>query len=159
VDHVTGRWLARDAVRFKAGSMNLFLHAGADPLNAVDATGLATYRCRKPIRGGHFENDRGGPGLLYHEYVCIWQGNTPMCNGQSGNGLFIGPGHPSNDYWNPALCDEVREDDLCFESCTAGHLLGERSFYEFTGTFGENCQGFADRILNDCDAKCSQSLP
>src|SRR5690606_20560987 len=133
VEHISGRWFARDPVRFKSGQMNLFLHGDADPLNALDATGLATYRCERPL--GDYSNvdtpeDRrnfadvpGNP--LYHEYVCVKQGNHTICNGQGpsgggGGGYINSPGRPTNDQWSMYRCRRSHEDDLCLESCLGG---------------------------------------
>jgi RHS repeat-associated protein len=37
-DPVTGRWIAKDPIRFGGGT-NLYVYAGSDPVNSVDSTG------------------------------------------------------------------------------------------------------------------------
>lgn len=39
-DPETGRWTAADPIRFAGGAANLYVYAGADPVNGVDQTGL-----------------------------------------------------------------------------------------------------------------------
>jgi RHS repeat-associated protein len=38
-DAETGRWTAKDPVRFDGGDVNLYLYAGGDPVNSADRTG------------------------------------------------------------------------------------------------------------------------
>lgn len=172
VEHRIGRWTARDPVRFKSGQMNMFLHAHGDPLNAVDATGLATYRCTRPL-GDHdpYGDDLGGPGPLHHEYPCIWQGSHVICDGQTSDSgkPFGSDGASSGDNWNPNRCQKVREDDACFESCVASELQsgahpsydiggfgqGERRHSRGKGMTGRNCQGYARDVSRECDNACS----
>jgi RHS repeat-associated protein len=39
-DPQTGRWTAKDPVRFAGGDENLFIYSGDDPINLVDPSGL-----------------------------------------------------------------------------------------------------------------------
>jgi RHS repeat-associated protein len=39
-DPVTGRWTAKDPMRFRGGMMNLYVYAGLDPINRSDPSGL-----------------------------------------------------------------------------------------------------------------------
>jgi RHS repeat-associated protein len=47
-DPMTGRWTAKDPMRFDAGPANLYLYAFGDPVNLVDPTGLQTIGPGKP---------------------------------------------------------------------------------------------------------------
>src|SRR5690606_34273003 len=103
-----------------------------------------------------------------HSYVCIWQGGEMICGGHiSKDNEMFGPGAASSDNWNPARCDKVKEDDLCFESCLAGHILyGDHPDYNLLGfedggpfgVDGRNCHGWMDEKVHDCEAKCA-ALP
>jgi RHS repeat-associated protein len=39
-DAQTGRWTARDPIGFRSGQTNLYVYAGADPINWIDPSGL-----------------------------------------------------------------------------------------------------------------------
>ncbi len=160
VEHDRGRWLARDPIRFKSGSMNLFLHAGGDPLNALDATGLATYRCERPLRdydNTSMDDDRkNGPDVsgnpFYHEYTCVQQGKHMICNGH-------GPRGPTHDVYSPYRCDKTHEDDVCLESCVASRLeSNERPDYSYQGDpFGPpNCKDWARTNIAECEDACGR---
>ena len=162
VDHETGRWTTRDPVRFKAGSMNLFLHAGADPLNALDPTGLATYRCRRALGDHDKYSDSTGVGPFRHDYLCVQQGDHMVCNGmgQTGDGFLYSDGRPTNkvdgsgpDQFHQLRCRKIREDDPCIESCIASRLLsGTRPDYS---GIGYNCQSYARHVSNECALECA----
>jgi RHS repeat-associated protein len=42
-DPAAGRWTAKDPIRFGGAQANVFAYAGSDPINALDATGLARW--------------------------------------------------------------------------------------------------------------------
>jgi RHS repeat-associated protein len=50
-DPVVGRWLQRDPILFGGGDSNLFSYVAQDPVNLVDASGLATDLICRPVGG------------------------------------------------------------------------------------------------------------
>jgi len=154
---MAGRWLSSDPVRFKSGSANLFLHAGADPFNALDATGLATFRCERPLAG-----TRRDLGPAKHEYICVQQGDHIICNGHTAKNSenpILGPSRPTNDkdgggpyQLSVERCTKVRDDDTCLESCVGSRLESrDRPGY---GILSYNCQTWVKHVLNECTLDC-----
>ena len=56
-DPVTGRWTAKDPIRFYGGDSNLYAYVGSDPINWVDTTGNSKRRAGDPASR---YNNRGG---------------------------------------------------------------------------------------------------
>jgi RHS repeat-associated protein len=50
-DAETGRWTGKDPARFGGGGTNLYAYVGSDATTLGDATGLAVYRCSRPLQG------------------------------------------------------------------------------------------------------------
>jgi len=44
----TGRWTAKDPLRFEGGLTDLYSYVGSDPTNLTDPAGLDVYRCQRP---------------------------------------------------------------------------------------------------------------
>lgn len=42
-DPISGRWTAKDPIKFRAGDTNIFAYAYSDPINRTDVSGLASY--------------------------------------------------------------------------------------------------------------------
>jgi RHS repeat-associated protein len=66
-DSTTGRWMAKDPLRFTGGLANLYGYVGADPVNRLDPLGLAAY-CSYSIADGHLVCDDGSGKVLADEY-------------------------------------------------------------------------------------------
>lgn len=45
-DAQTGRWVAKDPIRFEGGDTNLMAYVGSDPVNAIDPEGLMYIAAR-----------------------------------------------------------------------------------------------------------------
>jgi RHS repeat-associated protein len=163
-DPGTGRWTAKDTLRFEGRLTNLYSYVDADPVNDADADGLLTYKCTKPLDalGGKLApkgQRRTGPDTwgnpLYHQYLCVQEkGKAPVCGGQTqANNKPYGPGAKSKDVFVPGRCDVVREDNVCLESCLLKKFDGPRPWYGLIGP-GTSCQKWADDALNSCSTQC-----
>jgi RHS repeat-associated protein len=155
-DPQSGRWLSKEPVRFLGKDPNL------DPINGRDLTGLETYVCRKPLDalGGTDDptNQRNGPDMwgnpLYHQYICVVQGNNVICGGQSGGGKPYGSGAPSRDSFGDNRCEPEQDDNTCLESRLASKILSpSRPYYGLVGP-GTNCQEWADDTMSQCKSQC-----
>jgi RHS repeat-associated protein len=164
-DPVTGRWTAKDPLRFGGGSANLYSYSDGDPVNDSDPDGLVTYKCTKPLDalGGEKApkgKRRTGPDVwgnpLYHQFLCVQEkGKTPVCAGLTQeNGNPFGPGAKSKDVFIPGRCDVANDDNACLESCLLKKFDEPRPWYGVTG-IGTNCQHWADVVFNDCSRQCS----
>jgi RHS repeat-associated protein len=51
-DAETGRWTAKDPIRFAGRDTNLFGYVFSDPINQIDPTGLTTYPAAGPVTSG-----------------------------------------------------------------------------------------------------------
>ncbi|WP_437967423.1 DNRLRE domain-containing protein [Sorangium sp. So ce260] len=162
-DAEVGRWASMDPILFRGGSSNLYEYAANDPVNRRDPSGLTTFTCRKPLDviGGTDDstNQRNGWDVwgnpLYHQYICVLQGDEMICGGQSSQGgVAYGPGKPSEDDFHHERCEEVEPDNTCLESCLATAILSpERPDYGVIGP-GTNCQEWADDTLEECRDYC-----
>lgn len=59
-DAETGRWTAKDPIRFKGGDTNLFGYTLGDPVNFIDPSGLFN-----PVKGGVALLNAANAGRLY----------------------------------------------------------------------------------------------
>lgn len=160
-----GRWVSKDPILFKGLSTNLYAYVFSDPLNDRDPSGLVTYDCKKPLDAlggtGDPENQRNGPDVpgnkLYHEYLCVVQGEHIICGGQSqAEGKPYGPGAPSKDEFSDYRCKPIRDDDTCYEDCIASAILDpSRPDYGLLGP-GTNCQEWAGSTLKACQKACAR---
>ncbi len=48
-DAVTGRWTAKDPIRFLGGDANLYTYLADDPVNSVDPFGQHGPKCQEPV--------------------------------------------------------------------------------------------------------------
>jgi RHS repeat-associated protein len=67
-DAVTGRWTAKDPIRFAGGDTNLYMYARNDPMNARDPRGTTSEKCM----------DCHGQCQEEYEW-CIEHGGPPIC--------------------------------------------------------------------------------
>lgn len=42
-DPATGRWTAKDPIRFQGGDTNIYVYSGSNPVNFIDPSGLRAY--------------------------------------------------------------------------------------------------------------------
>lgn len=118
-------------------------------MNALDATGLAIFRCERPLSG-----TRRDLGPAKHEYICVQQGDHIICNGHTAKNSenpILGPGRPTNDkdgggpdQLSVERCTKVRDDDTCLESCVGSRLESrDRPGY---GILSYNCQTWVKHV-------------
>jgi RHS repeat-associated protein len=94
-DPETGRWTAKDALRFAGGDPNLYLYVGNDPVNSTDPTGTFSPTIATGLLAGAFagiEAWRGG-------------GDKMTIARAAAFGFFIGliPGYGFGGVSNPIL--------------------------------------------------------
>ncbi|MGH8467797.1 MAG: RHS repeat domain-containing protein [Gammaproteobacteria bacterium] len=83
-DPETGRWTAKDPIRFSGGDTNLYGYVLNDPLNFVDPLGL--------------QGDDTASGSL-----------PPLERVHSNETILSGSNRPSYDYWNSKSTNEIVE--------------------------------------------------
>jgi len=171
-DANTGRWLAKDPIRFGAGDSNIFAYVGGDPVNSLDPEGLATYLCRRPIKEGYMKgistSDWWNP--FHHEYVCVTDergrvtcggftnGKQPGSSGGALPNWFGNPGRPSGEKQSRegqkgSVCTKVHEDDSCVEKCVRKQLAKSDRPPWVIGL--EDCQSYARRTISNCIQACN----
>lgn len=158
----TGRYLRADPLELKTG-LSLFDYALGNPLTFTDPLGLATVMCQRPLAGLPLRQGRkNGPDWpfnpLFHQYICIVNGEVRDCGGQTvaqGEGFF-GPGEPTipdADFFSPDRCDEVAPDDFCLETCLRQKFGEPRPHFGLVGP-GTNCKEWANNAFADCQTFC-----
>ncbi len=65
-DVFTGRWTAKDPIRFGSGDTNFYEYVSTDPVNLLDPWGLIVYKGSRAIKG--FEKQYGP---WHHEFIYI----------------------------------------------------------------------------------------
>lgn len=150
-DPATGRWTAKDPILFEGGDENLYGYVAADPLNAIDPSGLYQV-CTRPLNGLS-----GEYGPLFHQYLCA----NGVCGGQdaTNSGYWDSPGKNSNDGASGSTgvtCKEGPTDNKdCMDKCIAGAIGGSRPRYNVVNlNGGVNCQKWADDTVGRCAAQC-----
>jgi uncharacterized protein RhaS with RHS repeats len=93
---VTGRWTAKDPIRFDGGDANLFGYVANNPINWVDPEGLEVLVCNRNVSGFPFVGN--------HAYA--WDTTTNSAEGMRGSS---GSGEASNERGRAGgdSCNEV----------------------------------------------------
>ncbi|HYD50917.1 MAG TPA: RHS repeat-associated core domain-containing protein, partial [Terriglobales bacterium] len=163
-DPTLGRYVQSDPIGLWGG-LSTFGYGDLMPNRKIDATGLATYICKREL------GVRPGTTPLpiwNHRYVCV---DTPVgmvCGSTDPSGAVpadniwprVGtPGQPTSsdwDYYDERSCKKEKDDDSCVEGCIAGKILSkERPWYQI-GPNGTDCQEWVDQVLDECSARCSK---
>ena len=150
-----------------AGGWNRLRSAGGDGINNFDPTGLSTYVCTQPLHSlGTFGRFIYSPPAnpFYHKFIGILRpDNSVFTGGQDRASGPWGPGRPSQGdavAGAGAECHKVANDNECLEACLIRQFSAPRPYYSlgFQGlTGGQNCQGWADVTLAQCQLKCKGS--
>ena len=135
-----------------------------DPVSGTDPTGLETYMCTQPLHAlGSVGRLLYSPSSnrLYHQFIGVIRPNgSVVTGGQDRAEGPWGPGRPSTDdgvLGSGAECTKVADDNECLEQCLIGVFGAPRPKYSFALqglTGGQNCQGWANSTLEQCQASC-----
>jgi RHS repeat-associated protein len=141
LDVTTGRWIAKDPIRWGAGRTNLYEYVGNDPINGQDPTGLAVYACQE------YQRD-------FQHWWWIYYGFSHAYVQTDANTFGL---YPTDNFGDPT---EVRRDysDLGTQVCQAIPDVDEDCVNEYAmygsqyGDYGlgNNCGTFVADVLNAC---------
>lgn len=70
-DAQTGRWTAKDPIRFAGGDTNLFGYVFSDPVNFIDPTGLLTYEDAREKAMRDLLRNQQEHGVEFSCYICL----------------------------------------------------------------------------------------
>jgi RHS repeat-associated protein len=162
-DPSVGRWTARDPALFGGGDPNLYGYVLGDPVNLSDPSGLDTFDCTIPLRGGRVPDGQRRLGILYHEYLCVIDGNYNVtCGGQGAadNANWLDkikktvPGTNDPRAFVRKKCPLV-DRRACVDKCVKDYIAGPRPPYnDFSQHGGVNCQSWAQGVLAICKSRC-----
>jgi len=135
-DASMGRWTSKDPKRFGAGQWNLYVYVNNDPIRWIDPHGKDTYSCTRPL-GALIPQ----VGPLYHEYVCIVEGDQVICGGFTPSGSPFGssgrPTTPQLDYFDDIRCGKRSDSNSCVDDCVATVASSpDRPWYNVVDTSG-----------------------
>jgi hypothetical protein len=157
-----GRYTRPDPIGLASG-WNLYGYVWQNPAGLADPLGLATFMCTRPLQKLPDAGRKSGPesrlNPLYHQYICIRNGEVTECGGLTGP--LYGHGRsssPQDDFFTPNFCEEVEPDNLCIERCLTRNFGEPRPFYGLAGP-GTNCQEWADDRLLACRIVCRPRPP
>jgi RHS repeat-associated protein len=166
-DPSLGRYIESDPVGLKAGT-NTYGYVEATPLVAFDFLGLATFQCRRPLKGRAGADQRNGPDVpgnfSYHQYSCVDsypKGLGFTCGGQGpasdslGN-FFYGKGKgadPGRDFFHPSACTKTQDDNECFETCLKRQWKRDRPNYGWPFA-GRDCKEYDEDVNSTCRKEC-----
>ena len=165
-DPATGRYVQSDPIGL-AGGINPYAYGASSPLIYDDVFGLQTYMCTQPLHALGGTGLRSGPDIwgnpLYHKYICVPDGNDSIvCGGQDRAGGPFSPGIPSKDTFKENGCKVVEPSNDCIESCLRETIQDPQRprYWLFGGgrNGGQNCQQWADTIIDKCRRQCKTAM-
>ena len=152
-DASTGRRTSKDPIRFRGG-MILYRYVGNDPVNWRDPKGKAVWDCTVPLKlMNPFQSSS-----LYHEYVCVTQGDELICgsfNPTAGGigSMFGSPGQmirTTNSI--PTICKDATPDNTCIDDCVA--TVAQSPDCPWYDVRSNQCQDWTQSLINYCKAEC-----
>jgi hypothetical protein len=163
-DTFVGRWTTKDPIGFAGGDTNLYGYVFGDPVNLSDPSGLATFECTKPLKtlGPWGGTRKTGPDFsfnkLYHEWLCVKDGQVISCGEQNHEEGTPNRGSPGKDLgpkFNAKLCRQIKPDDSCFEDCLKRQFALPRPWFSWHNqNGGTNCQQWAANVQHTCEDEC-----
>jgi hypothetical protein len=129
-DPISGRWTAKDPIRFHGG-VNLYAYVSGDPTNLVDLTGLAEI-CSRPLSG---LDSMSGP--FRHDHIFYEDGTD---SGFFPNGIRPDFGNSKDQY---SECRYIGPDLTVRE---AESELGRLRFNQNHNVFLHNCLNYAKAV-------------
>lgn len=128
------------------------------------------FSCKRPLAVfGNSQTTVGrrstGPELdglnpFFHQYLCVQNGDSYLCGGQTVASGIKGPGiNDEQSIYDGRNCTAVRSGDTCLALCLTKQISSEqRPFYSLVGN-GTNCQEWANYTLQSCEQYCLWSAP
>jgi hypothetical protein len=148
----------------RVSGATIYSYVSGNPVGDVDPMGLATYMCTQPLHalgaaGKLLYSPASNP--LYHQFIAVIKPDGSVTTGgQDRAGGPWSPGKPSEGDGTAssgAECKKVEDDNQCLEQCLSGKFAAPRPQYSLalqSLTNGQNCQGWADNTLAQCQASC-----
>jgi len=138
-DPVTGRWAAKDLMRFHAGDTLLYGYVHSDPVNFIDITGEAEI-CTRALEGVGFQFES-----LNH--TNIWYGDGDNVGFFDGASPQIRPdhGHSKDEY----ECSSRQYSDEEVRDAVEKLRPSWEGTYNFKA--GRNCQSFVKDVKDIVD--------
>ncbi len=116
-DPETGRWTAKDPIRYRSDSTNLYGHVLSDPINRADPSGLRTFGVGFGGSGG-----AGAGGSVTVLWLIDTEGNIGRVTSQGGGGYF-GAGGSAGVTYHTSGAPTIH--DLNGQSTQLGGSVGE----------------------------------
>jgi RHS repeat-associated protein len=147
-DAETGRWTAKDPIDFDGGDYNLYGYVLNDPINFIDETGLATYRCFRRL--GNPSSADSGPHTIYrHDYLIV--GGEVYSYGKSKGKEQVG----GNERTDRESCRLVCDDDKFDQYVKTAREMVDTPPYSPVAFYGtdsynrgnRNCQSWITNVL------------
>jgi RHS repeat-associated protein len=142
-DPGTGRWTAKDELRFSSGVANLFVYSSSDPINRLDLDGLAEICSRALDVLSWFPPG----GRLRHDQIWYDDGSNSGFFPEGVRADLVDPNDPTSPSRDKAEyqdCRYIGPDDLVRAAET--RVQENLEEYRF---FTNNCQGYAESVVRD----------
>lgn len=154
-DAETGRWTAKDPIRFAGGQVNLYSYLNNGPINAIDISGTARFGYGPIQTGfGDLQSPFTNPisnifnNELAHEQLFFDDGLTPANTGlfPEGHGTIESMSNPQK----PLSRNDFREFGPIYDDAImreAVNNLGNQNYC----ILGSNCQDYAEKLRREYD--------